>query len=330
MIKYLTMKNIKQLLIITVFVFSGLIANAQWLGTGPVYTTDYVGIGTSTPEYNLTVNGSAGFSNYIYHNGDSDTKFLFTTDRIRMYTGNELLFDAYEGTQDYVKLGDGGNVNINLNDDLCINGLKGYVGIGIAVPSSNLDIVSPGSPKLKIRTTGDGSNFVARLEMTGAAQVGNISELNFVNNAGGCNANPDASIIAYSHSASDVADLQFYTANGGTLTQRMTIKDDGKIGIGTSNPTALLTVDGKIEAEEVEVKNVGADYVFEEDYNLLSIDEVEEFIKTNKHLPGIAPASETEKGVELSQFTETLLEKVEELTLYIIQLEKRIQELEEE
>lgn len=322
------MKNIKQIIIVAIFVLSGFIANAQWLGTGPVYTFDKVGINTSSPLYYLTVNGNAGFNDYLYHNGDTDTRFLFSSDRIRMYTGNETLLDIYEGTQDYVKLGDGGDVDINLNNDLYIDGLKGYVGIGEASPSANLDIVSPGSPKLKIRTTGSGTNYTSRIEMSGTAQVGNISELNFINCERDCDLNPDASIRAYSHSAPDVADLKFYTANGGALTQRMIIKSNGNIGVGTNNPTALFTVNGKIDAEEVEVKNVGADYVFEDDYNLMSIGEVEQFIKNNKHLPGIAPAEITEQGVELSQFTETLLEKVEELTLYIIQLEKRIKELE--
>jgi|GEM_PF-1745329 len=89
-----------------------------------------------------------------------------------------------------------------------------------------------------------------------------------------------------------------------------------------SNGTGIVAVDGRLEAEEIEVKNVGADFVFAEDYNLRSLDEVEAFIKENKHLPEIAPAAETEQGVEVGAFTEQLLMKVEELTLYMIEMKK--------
>lgn len=88
-----------------------------------------------------------------------------------------------------------------------------------------------------------------------------------------------------------------------------------------------MTVDGKITAEEIEVKDVGADYVFEDDYKLMPLSELETYVKTEKHLPGIAPASETEKGVELAKFTEKLLEKTEELTLHVIEQQKQIEEL---
>ncbi len=101
-----------------------------------------------------------------------------------------------------------------------------------------------------------------------------------------------------------------------------------KVSIGTTENDAMLTVGGKIEAEEIEVKDVGADFVFDEDYNLRSLGEVESFIKENGHLPEVAPASETKEGVNLGEFNQLLLQKVEELTLYIIEQEKRIQELE--
>jgi hypothetical protein len=107
-----------------------------------------------------------------------------------------------------------------------------------------------------------------------------------------------------------------------------TIITTGNVGIGTSNPTALLTVNGKIEAEEVEVKDIAADYVFDNNYSLMPLSELENYIKINKHLPNIAPAIETEKGVNLGEFNEKLLEKIEELTLYVIQLENKLNEIE--
>ena len=73
-----------------------------------------------------------------------------------------------------------------------------------------------------------------------------------------------------------------------------------------------------------------ADYVFEDNYNLKSLSEVESFVKENKHLPGMPSASEfAEKGMSVSEMSNKLLEKVEELTLHMIQLEKENKDLKE-
>jgi hypothetical protein len=75
------------------------------------------------------------------------------------------------------------------------------------------------------------------------------------------------------------------------------------------------------------INNV-ADYVFDENYDLKSLSEVEAFVKENKHLPGVPSATEIEQnGVSLSQMSNLLLEKVEELTLHLIRLEKENAEL---
>jgi len=99
-----------------------------------------VGIGTAAPDYKLDVAGSVGVSDYIYHNGDSNTYSLFESDRVRYYVGGKWLFDARETTQDYVKLGDGGDVDINLNDDVFVRGSDGNVGIGTTSPGAKLDV----------------------------------------------------------------------------------------------------------------------------------------------------------------------------------------------
>ncbi|MFH7012561.1 hypothetical protein ACHRV5_11865 [Flavobacterium sp. FlaQc-52] len=103
--------------------------------------------------------------------------------------------------------------------------------------------------------------------------------------------------------------------------------------IGTSSitdgtTTYKLSVKGKIRAEEVKVYNTWADYVFNPSYKLPSLSEVETFITRNGHLPNVPSAKEiTENGLELGEMTKIQQEKIEELTLYLIQQNKEIEKL---
>lgn len=101
----------------------------------------------------------------------------------------------------------------------------------------------------------------------------------------------------------------------------------GNVGIGTTNPDMELTVNGKIHAKEVKIDlDIPApDYVFKSDYNLRSIEEVENFIKEYSHLPEIPSAEEFAKnGVMQAEMDMNLLKKIEELTLYTITQEKKL------
>ncbi len=131
--------------------------------------------------------------------------------------------------------------------------------------------------------------------------------------------------------------FQTHDGSGSALTAltRMVINKDGKVGIGvpdmTKLGTALLGVNGKILATEVEVKLYGSwpDFVFKKDYQLMPLCEVENFINENGHLPNVPNEAQVkENGINLGQMDGILLQKIEELTLHIIQLNKRIAELE--
>ncbi|CAL2105784.1 exported hypothetical protein [Tenacibaculum sp. 190524A02b] len=116
-------------------------------------------------------------------------------------------------------------------------------------------------------------------------------------------------------------------------TERFRIKkSNGFVGIGTNNPDTELTVKGKIHTQEVKVDLNGVlapDYVFLKDYNLKTLDEVSEHIKQKGHLPNVPSAKEMEKeGVNLKIMTLKLLEKIEELTLYTLEQDKKIKEQE--
>ncbi len=119
--------------------------------------------------------------------------------------------------------------------------------------------------------------------------------------------------------------FNLFANNGGAL---MTILPNGNIGIGTVNPTYKLSVLGKIRTTEVTVENGWADYVFDKNYRLKPLDEVEKFIEQNNHLPGIPSAAEVVKnGLQLGDTQKKMMEKIEELTLYIIALKKEVDAL---
>lgn len=135
--------------------------------------------------------------------------------------------------------------------------------------------------------------------------------------------------------------VEFRQSNGaGGFTSCLFVNNDGNVGIGTATPSTKLTVDGeisctsvksngKITTKEIEVTILGwPDYVFGEDYSLKSLSEVESFIKENKHLPGVPSQTDVHNnGIELGNMNKILLEKVEELTLYVIELQKQVDEL---
>ncbi len=102
---------------------------------------------------------------------------------------------------------------------------------------------------------------------------------------------------------------------------------NGFVGIGTATPKEKLSVNGKIRAKEIKVETANwPDYVFAEGYKVGTLEELESYIKANKHLPDMPSAKEVEtKGVELGEMNKLLLKKVEELTLYLIEQNKRIE-----
>ncbi|MBK8806468.1 MAG: hypothetical protein IPO21_07445 [Bacteroidales bacterium] len=101
---------------------------------------------------------------------------------------------------------------------------------------------------------------------------------------------------------------------------------------GTVRLSGLVKISKKLEAQEIEVKNVTLpDYVFESNYNLRSLNEVEHFISQNKHLPEVPSAKQVaQDGMNLVEMNNAMLKKIEELTLYLIEQNKRIDVLEKQ
>jgi len=203
-------------------------------------------------------------------------------------------------------------------DAITIKGSNGYVGIGTKNPAALMHI--------------DGYNYnngeyiegeIARIQgFNPVMQFVNInSNVGFIQAAG--------SDFKIGTNINNSADLIFRTAGA----DRVFIKNNGKFFIGGDlgfQSEFTLAAKGKIAGSEFVVKTVASwpDYVFADDYKLKSLEETEAFIKANKHLPNMPAAAAIEKnGLELGDMQKRLMEKVEELTLYLIEANKAIKEL---
>jgi hypothetical protein len=123
-----------------------------------------------------------------------------------------------------------------------------------------------------------------------------------------------------------------YLTKGATSTNGLCIARNGNIGMGTEDTGAnRLSVNGTIRAKEIKVETDWADFVFEDDYQLMKLSDLEEFIQENGHLPEIPTEKEVEEnGVSLGEMNSKLLQKIEELTLYTIQLQKENKNLQKQ
>ncbi len=213
----------------------------------------------------------------------------------------------------------------------------GNVGIGTATPLSNLNnnglhiskgdhsMLLLGEPKLNsyggVVQTSDNKHRI----FIGANLYDdpNLSWKNFQAGKGGAGISVMADYGGWGTS------IDFYTSNkDNELLERMTINGNGNIGVGTNTPTEKLTVNGNIKAKKVIVTQAGwADYVFDKNYNLMSLQDLSKYIEQHKHLPEILSAKEIESnGVDVGTNQALLLKKIEELTLYIIGQHKAMNE----
>ena len=215
---------------------------------------------------------------------------------------------------------------------------NGNVGIGTSAPTEKLT-VSGGhvNSLMLLHSSGDGANQPANLALWASEPLETYTGVGIGNNIKNYNGSQSFTLINPSTGGSYVRLLDNkmnfnLVSNSGSKQEVVTIISNGNVGIGVSNPLNKLDVNGVVHAKEVKVDLQNwPDYVFKKEYGLMPLAEVEKFIKENGHLSNIPSASEVEKnGVKLGEMNAKFLEKIEELTLYVIQLNKELKQLREE
>ena len=329
-----------------------------------LYVTDQNGDGNpllaaytsqNSPGIIVDQNGLVGIGNYPSIGGNGlINAHLYVTDQnhdgfplLAAYTntGNPSLLATWNG---YVGIGTVspatpldvvGNAtfrnNIGVTQDAAIGGntlmIGTLTGLGAASFGNNVAV--------------SGTTTTTNLQMTNGATAGYVMQ---------SDANGNASWVSAAYVTSGLWTL---ATNGTDIYNTNT----GKIGIGTNAPQATLDVQGTVRIGDLTnsaftIQNPSAaggyslyvqygiltervkvaltaggnwsDYVFDKDYKLASLSEVETFIKKNKHLPGVPSADEVcDEGIDMAQMDATLLKKIEELTLYVLELKKENEDI---
>ena len=215
------------------------------------------------------------------------------------------------------------------NDNQLQLNTNGNIGISTATPTEKLSIAGEhGNTKIGLHYQNTDPARQADLLIwasePGLTYTGSGIGNNITNNSGISRLNTGRG-ASYIRLLEEEMRFNIIKTNGEDLSA-LAIGATGNIGIGTITPNEKLAVNGKIRAKEVKVEATNwPDYVFEEGYKVRTLEELESYIKTNKHLPDMPSAKEVEtNGIALGEMNKLLLQKIEELTLQLIELNKKV------
>ncbi|MDV3878159.1 hypothetical protein CMU01_19235 [Elizabethkingia anophelis] len=277
--------------------------------------TGFVGIGTTNPISNLEIASPTATLTLSTNqaSGTAENPLYPKIDFLGYANWPKARITAAEQTYNI----HGSKLSFLVNDGTGATSLKemmtinqdNKVGIGITNPTSKLEVYNEASKShLTLSANDNSANDLSRIDLDYKIQnkdhiVGRISSFYLDSGNGG------------------TGGLRFFTREAGQLTEKMMIAPNGNI-----------SVSNKLEAKEIKVTTTPtADFVFEDSYQLPNLESVEKHIKEKKHLPEIASAVEMQKdGINIGDFQIKLLQKIEELTLYQIQLNKEVINLKQE
>jgi len=325
------------------------------------------GVGTSTPTEKFEVNGgNVKFSGDLNVNGNFKLSNLSSTSSgvlkvgldgtFSKYDRDELLTEMYRPV-DCSLIGTNQTVNDAPHWSISPIYTTGNGGMVSSTPSSyfskliscyNVGIKNP-NPAHELDVNGEinGINYFKNgyaVEfsqwVTNTANT-STNEISFAGNL--VNITDAGSILTFkAHNpfgqiSSSSNKIDFYTSGGtwnelamGKINVHGDAIIDGKFIIGSANiqSDAKLAIAGNVKAYEITVDNTWSDFVFDDDYKLTPLLDVEKYLTENNHLEGIPAASEIEKnGLPLGELVKLQMQKIEELTLYTIELQKQVNEL---
>jgi hypothetical protein len=316
--------------------------NAQNTNVFPL-PSGSVGIGTTSPQANLHIKGTPDLSAFIESTTDGTAALsLKSNNKMFMWSkrtsgeSDALSLFYHNGTTwiwpEYI------NVQTN-----------GNIGFGTATPREKLEVEG------NVQVTGDDAYVQIHdrltLQLTNSADngwtrafIGQNIRWNTTTSKWRVDNTPynDFSMLRFENNG----DMGFYTGPVTTSganyemddaglhnSKRMNIDPAGNVGIGTDDTKGYrFAVNGSAIFTSVKVKQYSnwPDYVFQKSYTLQPLSEIEKFVQKYQHLPDVPSAAEVAKdGIDLGDNQAVLLKKIEELTLYIIEQEKRIRLLEE-
>ena len=321
-----------------------------------------VGIGTTSPQSKLHVRSGAilssdgSFSNINARIDGQDIPAL----RFTRWTGSgSIQHNAFVGQFSNPALGEysfgigtgsstSGDQNFTTNVVAVTMG--GNVGIGTNTPQYKIDVNGDSRISGSLILEREGDNAVLRIKPlsgNGVSRVVDFLEspdiwntayglVGIANTTWGAPIPSVCLISSRVGSGGPTKDIMMWAHDAPNASNvAMTIKaNSGNILIGKTSQTNTsykLDINGNARANKIVVNTTGADFVFEEDYRLRNLEELQQYIRQNKHLPEIPAAKEMEKeGVDVGALNIKLLQKIEELTLYMIDQHKKLEQQNQE